>query len=229
VVDSADGDSSSRAANTRFVSNAVANTALSQTPYTYKYLFDECYDPTYNQCPFGLWDFQGTGSNSATVGSTLHPGLYNLQANRAGLSPTVHHGAFKEITFVLQTTVTTGNPGDSWCGLCVSYGVYTRSIMIKRVAGTTTFEARTNDVLKGTFTTVTYVSGNYFEFKIGIDGADIVYTIKDINANTTETITDTTAVFDINNSSKLFFQTANSASQTMNLDYVSVLYEAPLR
>ncbi len=101
--------------------------------------------------------------------------------------------------------------------------------MIKRVAGTTTFEARTNNVLKGTFTTVTYVSGNYFEFKIGIDGTDIVYTIKDINANTTETITDTTAVFDINNSSKLFFQTANSASQTMNLDYVSVLYEAPLR
>jgi len=229
VVDSTDGDSSSRAANTKFVTNAVTQVALSQTPYTYKYLFDECYDPTYNQCPFGLWDFQGTGSNSATVGSTLHPGLYNLQANRAGLSPTVHHGAFKEITFVLQTTVTTGNPGDSWCGLCESYGVYTRSIMIKRVAGTTTFEARTNNVLKGTFTTVTYVSGNYFEFKIGIDGTDIVYTIKDINANQTETITDTTAVFDINNSSKLFFQTANSASQTMNLDYVSVLYEAPLR
>lgn len=229
VVDSNDGDSSSRAANTKFVTNAVEQVALSQTPYTYKYLFDECYDPSYNQCPFGLWDFQGTGSNSATVGSTLHPGLYNLQANRAGLSPTIHHGAFKEITFVLQTTVTTGNPGDSWCGLCVSYGVYTRSIMIKRVAGTTTFEARTNDVLKGTFTTVTYVSGNYFEFKIAIDGADIVYTIKDINANTTETITDTSGVFDINNSSKLFFQTANSASQTMNLDYVSVLYEAPLR
>jgi hypothetical protein len=229
VVDSNDGDSSSRAANTKFVTNAVTQVALSQTPYTYKYLFDECYDPTYNQCPFGLWDFQGTGSNSATVGSILHPGLYNLQANRGGLSPTVHHGAFKEITFVLRTTVTTGNPGDSWCGLCESYGVYTRSIMIKRVAGTSSFQARTNDVLKGTFTTVTYVSGNYYEFKIGIDGSDIVYTIKDINTNTSETITDTTGVFDIDNSSKLFFQTANSASQTMNLDYVSVLYEAPLR
>jgi hypothetical protein len=231
VVDSPNGDSSSRAANTKFVTNAVTNSVLTQTPYNYKYLFDECWDPIYNQCPFGTWDFQGSGSLSNQVGTIFHPGLYRLQSNKAGLSPTFHHGSLKEITFVLETNTTlgTGTSGDSWCGLCVSYGVYTRSIMIKRVSGTSDFQARTNDVLKGTFTTITWTSGQYYEFKIGIDGADIVYTIKDLNLNITETITDTTAVFDINNSSRLFFQTANNSNQFMNLDYVSVLYEAPIR
>lgn len=220
------GTSDTTVATTEFVNNVV--TGLS-TPYTAKYLFDECFDPTYSQCPFGAWSAAGTGSFSNTTGTATHPGIYTLQANRAFLGPTVNHYNFRELLFIVRSS-NTSNVGDLFCGLCTAYSSYTISSMIRKTTSTNTFTAVTNNVTKGTFSTVSWVSGNWYIYKITFANPNITYTITDLTSNVTESITDSTGVFDFANTSALFIQIANGGSvNTAEIDYVSVSYTVPSR
>ena len=220
------GTSDTTVATTEFVNNVV--TGLS-TPYTAKYLFDECWDPTYNQCPFGTWDIQGTGGSGVATGTATHPGYYSLQANRAYLSPTVNHYNFRELVFIVRSD-NTSNTGDLYCGLCVAYGDYTRGVMIRKTTGTNTFTAVTNNVTKGTFSTVTWINGGWFIYKITFSNPTVTYTITDLTNNVSESITDSTNVFDYANTTKSFLQIAfGGATNTAFLDYFSVSYTVPSR
>ena len=224
------GTNDTTVATTAFVQTAVSGVS-NPTPYTTKYLFDECFDSTYNQCPYGgyNWTWNGTGSNGFGYGDNNHPGLYSMAANKGLLSPTFYHYPLQEITFIARTSNTT-NTGDVWCGLAVGYSSYGRSAMIKKTTATNTFTAVTNNVTKGTFSTVTWTSAVWYEFKITFSNPNITYKITNLTTNATETITDTTAVFDFANTSQLIFQIANGgATNTADLDFVSVSYQVPSR
>lgn len=224
------GTNDTTVATTGFVQNAVSAVS-NPTPYTTKYLFDECFDSTYNQCPYGgyNWTWNGTGSNGFGYGDNNHPGLYSMAANKGLLSPTFYHYPLKEITYIARTSNTT-NTGDMWCGLAVGYSSYGRSAMIKKTTATNTFTAVTNNVTKGTFTTVTWTTAVWYEFKITFSNPNITYTITNLSTSATESITDTTAVFDFANTSQLIFQIANGgATNTADLDFVSVSYQVPSR
>jgi hypothetical protein len=117
-----------------------------------------------------------------------------------------------------------------WVGLAVGYSSYGRSSMIRKTTATNTFTAVTNNVTKGTFSAVTWTTGVWYEFKITFNNPDISYKITNLTSNATETITDTTAVFDFTNTSQLIFQIANGGgSNTADLDFVSVSYVVPSR
>lgn len=220
------GTNDTSVATTAFVANYVSGL---NTPYTAKYLFDECWDPTYNQCPFGTWDIQGTGGSGVATGNATHPGYYSLTANRAYLSPTVNHYNFRELAFIVRSDNTT-NTGDLWCGLCVAYSDYTRGVMFKKTTGTNTFTAVTNGVTKGTFSTITWINGGWFIYKITFANPTVTYTITDLTNNVTESVTDSTNVFDYANTTKSFLQIANGGgTNTAFLDYFSVSYTVPSR
>lgn len=224
------GTNDTTVATTAFVQTAVSGVS-NPTPYTTKYLFDECFDSTYNQCPYGgyNWTWNGTGSNGFGYGDNNHPGLYSMAANKGLLSPTFYHYPLQEITFIARTSNTT-NTGDMWCGLAVGYSSYGRSAMIKKTTATNTFTAVTNNVTKGTFSTVTWTTAVWYEFKITFSNPNITYKITNLTTSATETITDTTAVFDFANTSQLIFQIANGgATNTADLDFVSVSYQVPSR
>lgn len=224
------GTNDTTVATTAFVQTAVSAVS-NPTPYTTKYLFDECVDSTYNQCPYGGFNYtwNGTGSNGFGYGDANHPGIYSMAANKGLLSPTFYHYPLQEITFIARTSNTT-NTGDMWCGLAVGYSSYGRSAMIKKTTATNTFTAVTNNVTKGTFSTVTWTSGVWYEFKITFSNPNITYKITNLTSNTSETITDTTAVFDFANTSQLIFQIANGgATNTGDLDFISVSYQVPTR
>jgi len=224
------GTNDNSVATTAFVQNAVSSTTT-QTPTTSKYLFDECFDSTYNQCPYGgyNWTWNGTGSNGFGYGDNNHPGLYSMAANKGLLSPTFYHYPLQEITFIARTT-NTSNTGDMWVGLAVGYSSYGRSSMIKKTTATNTFSAVTNNVNKGNFSTITWTTNVWYEFKITFNNPNISYKITNLNTSATETITDTTAVFDFANTSQLIFQIANGgATNTADLDFVSVTYQVTSR
>jgi hypothetical protein len=224
------GTNDTSVATTAFVQNAVSS-STTQTPTTSKYLFDECWDSTYNQCPIGgyNWTWNGTGSNGFSYGDNNHIGQYNMAANKGLLSSTFYHYPLQEITFIARTTNST-NTGDMWVGLAVGYSSYARSSMIKKTTATNTFTAVTNNVTKGTFSSVTWVTNVWYEFKITFSNPNISYKITRLDTNATETITDTTAVFDFANTSQLIFQIANGGgSNTADLDFVSVSYQVPSR
>lgn len=224
------GTNDTTVATTAFVQTAVSGVS-NPTPYTTKYLFDECVDSTFNQCPYGgyNWTWNGTGTNGFSYGDDNHPGQYNFGANKGLLSSTFYHYPLKEITFIARTLNST-NTGDMWCGLAVGYSSYGRSAMIKKTTATNTFTAVTNNVTKGTFTTVTWTTAVWYEFKITFSNPNITYKITNLTTNATETITDTTAVFDFSNTSQLIFQIANGGgTNTADLDFVSVSYQVPSR
>jgi hypothetical protein len=224
------GTNDTSVATTAFVQTAVSS-VTTQTPTTSKYLFDECWDSAYNQCPIGgyNWTWQGTGGNSFVYGDANHPGQYGMSANKAIMSDLFYHYPLQEITFIAKTENTT-NTGDIYMGLCVSYGSYGRSAMIRKTTATNTFSAVTNNVNKGNFSTVTWTTNVWYEFKITFNNPDISYKITNLTSNATETITDTTAVFDFTNQTMLFFQIGSGGgTNTADLDFVSVSYVVPSR
>jgi hypothetical protein len=224
------GTNDNSVATTAFVQNAVSSVAT-QTPTTSKYLFDECWDGAYNQCPIGgyNWTWQGTGGNSFVYGDANHPGQYGMSANKAIMSSLFYHYPVQEITFIAKTENTT-NTGDIFMGLCIAYGNYARSAMIRKTTATNTFSAVTNNVNKGNFTTVSWTTNVWYEFKITFSNPNISYKITNLTSNVTETITDNTAVFDFSNQTMLFFQIGSGGgTNSAHLDFVSVTYQVPTR
>ncbi len=178
---------------------------------------------------FGDWAYSGTGGAAQSFGtSASHPGNVELTNNKTIYNLTTIESWFpKQIKWIARST-TAINTFNWYAGTSQGVSVYTNSAFIGHTSGTTTFFASVNNTTFSNFTTVTWLTNNWYEMTLDFNDPSITFTIKNLTtAGNPESTTLTSVGFDFNRTNIWnFAQVSVAGTNKTDVDFTSLSYQA---
>lgn len=177
---------------------------------------------------FGDWAYSGTGGAAQSFGtSASHAGIVELTNNKTIYNLTSIESWFpKQIKWIARST-TAINTFNWYAGTSQGVSVYTNSAFIGHTSGTTTFVASVNNTTFSNFTTVTWVTNNWYEMTLDFNDPSITFSIKNLTtAGNPESITLTSVGFDFNRTNIWnFAQVSVAGTNKTDVDFTSLSYQ----